>query len=90
MTMGVLTDSRQAATDGELEFFGFQLRVRSPRLAALLAADEDCVQVGRAGETVAPALEERPAVREAEAIWRNADRETDGIVVQLRRPSRNA
>ena len=43
--------------EGEVEFFGFKLTVRSPRLAALLnSCDEDDVRVVGEGDVEAVAL----------------------------------
>jgi len=48
MTMSSLADTRYSdGPDSEVDYCGFQIRVRSPRLAALLNGDDDAVQVRR-------------------------------------------
>lgn len=83
--MGTVADRHASDADGQMEFFGFRLRVKSPRLAALLTADDDAVCVVRTSDEV-PA-EPRAQALEAAAIWKSARREDSGAVVQLRRPA---
>lgn len=83
--MGTVTDRHASDADGQMEFFGFRLRVKSPRLAELLTGDDDGVKVVRISDEV-PA-EPRARAREAAVIWKSARREASGAVVQLRRPA---
>ncbi len=68
--------------DGQVEFFGFKLRVRNPHLAALLAGDEDVQVLCRGTEPPAAA----PESGDAGVSWRAGRAESGGVVVQLRRP----
>jgi hypothetical protein len=81
--MGTLAGRQPSDADGQMEFFGFHLCVKSPRLAALLSGDEDRVRVVRTGEE-APAAS-RPQACGAAVIWRSARREASDAVVEVRR-----
>jgi len=67
---GAATDRRQAHTGGELESFGFQLRVKSPHLAALLTGADDRVSIVRAREQVPH--ETRTVPCDSRVSWRSA------------------
>jgi hypothetical protein len=69
--------------DGRVEFFGFELRVHNPRLAALLAGDEDVRVECRGTEPVVAAAESG----DRGVSWRTGRQESGGEVVQLRRPA---
>ena len=67
--------------EGQVEFFGFKLRVRNPHLAALLAGDEDVRVECRGAEPAAA-----PETGDAGVSWRTGRADSGGVVVQLRRP----
>ena len=74
--------------EGEVEFFGFKLTVRNPRLAALLNSgeDEDVRLVEKGGaEAIAPEAAEPAAPR---APVRRGEEVGDRSVVRLR-PARD-
>jgi hypothetical protein len=78
---------RPDAPEGEIEYFGFKLTVRSPRLAALLNSDDDDVRVVGTGGAEAIALEAaEPAVLQAPA-HRGAG--LDDVSVVCLRPARD-
>ncbi len=68
--------------EGQVEFFGFKLRVRNPHLAALLAGDEDVQVERRCPEPAAAA----PETGDAGVARRAGRADSGGVVVQLRRP----
>ena len=76
------TDREHA--DAQVEFFGFKLRVKNPRLAALLAGDEDVEVVCRGPEPVAAGPAESG---DTGVSWRTGPTGSGGVVVQLRRPA---
>jgi hypothetical protein len=80
-----MTDTRHADGPGaKVDYCGYQIRVRSPHLAALLNGSEDGVQV----KCLAPdeALQESATeAGEAGATWREARERQDGAVVLFHR-----
>jgi hypothetical protein len=86
MTMSSLADTRYIdSPDSEVDYFGFQIRVRSPRLAALLNGDDDAVQVQR----LAPdeGVRERATDPGSGARGpRDAGERRSGVVVEFHRP----
>jgi hypothetical protein len=84
--MGRLADTRYADGPGaEVDYCGYQIRVRSPRLAALLNGSEDGAQVKcLAPDEAQP--ESSAAAGEAGATWRQGRERQDGVVVEFRRP----
>jgi hypothetical protein len=88
--VSTLSDRGCADASGtQVEFFGFELRVHSAKLAALLNTDEDGVQVRDA--TADEAALEAPGTGEAEQEWPSLPErvaaQAGSVVIQLRRPA---
>jgi hypothetical protein len=85
LSMRRLADTRYAdGPEAEVDYCGYQIRVRSPHLAALLNGSEDGVQV----QCLAPddALQESAAeAGDAGATWREPRERQGGVVVEFRR-----
>jgi hypothetical protein len=77
--VGAAADRGRDAGGSQVDYFGFKITVRNPRLAARLSSD-DVVEVERqSGDAPAPAAGDDGEVR-----W--VRRDADGVVVPLRRP----
>jgi hypothetical protein len=84
--MSTLADTRYAdGPDSEVDYFGFQIRVRSPRLAALLNGDQGAVQVQRLAPDEAP-RERAPESGDDGQVLRGLVERPGGVVVEFHRP----